>query len=740
MNTKMTSLRWSPIAKLATAATLCGLAAASFAQTATPTATSPAQEAVAASAQTATPTPSDNIRFGYAIHQSVDFGGHVVSQSGSGAMYDTLVNIKPGPRVLDYSLTLLAVDPAKAHIFDRVTTDSFGYGGDPNSVSTLNISKGKLYEFRGTFRRDRQYSDYNLLSNPLIPPTSTVYAPWLDSIHLFNTVRRMTDLSLTIEPLSKVSLRLDYNHSIMQGPSYSSVHEGGDALLLQLLRNSSDTFSGGLDWKVNHKSTLSYDQFVMHYKGDTRWQLAGLNYQLSNGTPVSLGVDLSSAWNAPCAAPFTPTGAVSPTCSSYLAYTRSAPTRTLAPTEQIRFQTTSIPRLALNGRFLYSATTSNLNNYNEFFNGLVSRLALRQSNITGSAHIRRINVNGDIGATWTITPRLMATNIYNFSDFRMPGTLSLLETDYAGTNTLVAPGAVTTLATTDDEFLNQKTHTNTSMLIWDVTSRAQINGGFRYRSRVINNAAGDSIPIHEDWGFLGATLRPGPNLRINFNLESMYADNSFTRISPRQMQHYIVRTTYKPRTWLTLAGTVNIRESRNNVDTVNHLTHNRDFSFGANIGWSEKWSLDFNYSYNDIYSSTLECYASTPAPPSATPAPDVCVAAGTPYASTGFYKAPTQFVSGALTLKPVKKARVNLGFRASNTSGSTETFNNRQVPGSLQSQFYTPFANANFDIARNWSWKGDYNFYGYGENSPVGPTAPRSFHGNVCTLAVHYSF
>src|ERR1700736_6827377 len=46
------------------------------------------------------PSPGDNIRFGYVIHQSVDFGGHIVTQSGSGAMYDRLVNILSVPRLL----------------------------------------------------------------------------------------------------------------------------------------------------------------------------------------------------------------------------------------------------------------------------------------------------------------------------------------------------------------------------------------------------------------------------------------------------------------------------------------------------------------------------------------------------------------------------------------------------------------------------------------------------------------
>ena len=40
----------------------------------------------------------------------------------------------------------------------------------------------------------------------------------------------------------------------------------------------------------------------------------------------------------------------------------------------------------------------------------------------------------------------------------------------------------------------------------------------------------------------------------------------------------------------------------------------------------------------------------------------------------------------------------------------------------------------------NWTWKADYNYYSYGEESPIGPTLPRNFRGNVYTLAVQYAF
>lgn len=723
---------------------MCLVATAAVAQVAPAAAqTVPAPAAVAQPAVVAAsaPAPKDKVLHGYIVHQTIDLGGHIVQRSGSGAVYDTMVNLQSGPRILSYTLDLRAVDPSHAILFDRLSTNSFGYGGDPNSVTTLNMSKGKIYDLRSSFRRDRQYFDYDLFSNPLIPPTSVPYVPILDSPHLYNTVRRMLDINLTLAPLSVISGRLSFSHNVMEGPSNSTIHVGAEALLTQFTRNSTDSWDIGIDWKPVARTTFSYDEFISHYKGDTSWQLTGLNYQLSNGTPVSLGIDISSLWAAPCAAPFITPGIVNPTCNAFLSYTRTAPTRTLFPTEQILFQSATLPKLTMNGRFLYSAATSNLNNFNELFNGFESRGTLRQTLVTGSARIRRINVNGDASATWQIAPKIAVTDTFNFWDFRMPGTNTFTTTNYAGASLLVPPGPATAPVTTlDSQFINQKTKTNTLIAEWDVTPRVRASLGYRYRSRIITDAGGDFIPIHEHWGLFASTLRPTSQWRVNFNVDAMYADNAFTRISPRQLQHYIVRTTYRPHPWLTFDGTINIRESRDNVQTVNHLEHNRDFSFGTSIAPSERWSLDVNYSYDSVYSSTVECYASTPAPPTAETAPPVCVAAATPLQSTGYYNAPTQFFSAGFMWNPVKRLHMNGGYRVSAVNGTSDMINVRQVNGSLQSHFQSPYAAVDFDLMPEWTWKAEFTHYGYGEGSPVGPTLPRNFRGNVSTIAVHYAF
>src|SRR5215471_14317722 len=84
-----------------------------------------------ARAQAAPPPqqPEEKTIGGYVTHQTLEVGGHIVEQSGSGPTYNTLVNIHSGPRILSQSLTMRATNPSHAMFFDNLSTSSFGYGG-----------------------------------------------------------------------------------------------------------------------------------------------------------------------------------------------------------------------------------------------------------------------------------------------------------------------------------------------------------------------------------------------------------------------------------------------------------------------------------------------------------------------------------------------------------------------------------------------------------------------------------
>jgi len=72
----------------------------------------------------------------------------------------------------------------------------------------------------------------------------------------------MSDFDLTILPQSKVDFRVGYSHNNMTGPSFSSVHEGTDALLAQSWNTTTNSYRFGVDLKLLPKTVISYDQFL----------------------------------------------------------------------------------------------------------------------------------------------------------------------------------------------------------------------------------------------------------------------------------------------------------------------------------------------------------------------------------------------------------------------------------------------------------------------------------------------
>ena len=91
-------------------------------------------------------------------------------------------------------------------------------------------------------------------------------------------------------------------HNNMTGPSYSSIHEGTEASLLQDWNTTMNSYRLGMDFKIAPRTVLSYDQFLDYYKGDTDYQLNPINAALLPTTPassVSLGLSIDTVNKEP---------------------------------------------------------------------------------------------------------------------------------------------------------------------------------------------------------------------------------------------------------------------------------------------------------------------------------------------------------------------------------------------------------------------------------------------------------
>jgi hypothetical protein len=754
---------------LTLAATLFACAAATGLAQAQPDAAKPVPAVMPAKPAA---EPAHEMAGGYLIHQSIEVGGRITTVTGSDAMWDTLVNQGSGGRVLGQSLEMRSINNSRTPFFDSLTAYSTGYGGDPLNVTRLKVSKGRWYDFNSSFRRDRNYFDYNLLDQSLLGSGALVAEP--DSLHLFNTVRRNTDTTLTLLPLSFISFRAGFNHGTHEGPSYTSVHEGGDAQLLQWFRNSSDTYTGGVDVKLAKRTTLSYDQFFVLYKGDSSFQLTGANYMLSNGQPVSLGVDTLSS--ATCGTGANKTlevvnGVANPYCNGFLTMSQTAPTRTQFPSEQLRFSTHYWDRIFMNARALYSGATGSVNNFNETFNGLTSRTAERAEIDTGGfangqvAQTKRVNVNADYGIVAELNKYFSVSDAFDYWDFRVPGTNnvnSTVYTDPSKTPSMLDPLSSMTPVTTNtvtSNFLTQRIESNTLLAIATITPEVKLSGGWRVKTRNITDSGQDNLTWNINGAILGIVIQPSRMVRVNVDYDSMNSkgsnamtpSNSFTREAPDKENHLRARASVKPAKWINLAITSNDYSAKNDDPLVNHVEHNRDLSFATSIIAGDGLSLDFNYAHDSVFSVTDICYpftptATEPLPPGAANTGTCVLTASNPggspslYLGNASYNVPTNFFSGALSYSSPKYFRFNGGVRLSASNGQAEMLNALMVPGAIQSKYLTPYTDMQINIASQWAWHGNWTHDAYAEGGPIGYLPSRNTHGDIFTVGVKYAF
>jgi len=203
-------------------------------------------------------------------------------------------------------------------------------------------------------------------------------------------VRRMTDTNLTVLPLSKVTYRVGYSQNIFQGPSLSpSGYQFAkyDAILEEYQRNSTDDFTGAIEWKPVQGTQVTFEEQVDHYKADSFFTMAPGDFiaQEADGTKVALD-DYDSETPYPASActansvgatplfsaPQTPGGlpVINAACAVVTSYLRSQPTRILYPTETVRLQSASIRNISMNGDFRYTKANMNLPNYYDSYQGL----------------------------------------------------------------------------------------------------------------------------------------------------------------------------------------------------------------------------------------------------------------------------------------------------------------------------------------------------------------------------------
>jgi hypothetical protein len=295
----------------------------------------------------------------------------------------------------------------------------------------------------------------------------------------------MTDVSVVLLPLSKLTYRIAFAKNVMEGPSYSpSGYQFAkyNAVLAEYQRNNTDDITGAIDWKPVRGTQITFEEQITHYKGDSFFTLAAnsLIAQEADGTRVAINDfdSLSPYGISACntasmgtaytngttytifSAPNTPGGlpVINPACAVVTSYLRSQPTRAIFPTEVLRLQSASIKNLSINGNVRFTNANMHLPNYYDSYSGLNTFSSATATNPTthvmtttqtaattaltyiGNANAIRQVLSADLGALWQTTSKFSVSDQISFSSMHQPGTTTFT----SGTTTCAPIGTAST--------------------------------------------------------------------------------------------------------------------------------------------------------------------------------------------------------------------------------------------------------------------------------------------------------
>jgi hypothetical protein len=259
----------------------------------------------------------------------------------------------------------------------------------------------------------------------------------------------------------------------------------------------------------------------------------------------------------------------------------------------------------------------------------------------------------------------------------------------------------------------------------------------------------------------GFWARPSDRLRLNFDLDLFWADSAFLRSEARQQQRYRFQAAYTASRWLSFDASFDVLEHRNGMLYLNDKEHDRGFTLSATATPNDRFSFDVGYTYNNIYAQLIECWAygsgiAPPVAPGILPTGAITTACPVPsdvqgpddvtaFGGPATYSSKTNFAYADFNWKPIPPLTLRAGYAGSFANGNTLFLNPNAPLGPLQYNYQKPYAGFAYDLAKGFTFKTTWTYYGYTPKSTPNPVqlAPignQDFNANNVTLALRYSF
>jgi hypothetical protein len=215
---------------------------------------------------------------GFNMQGSATFGYRFADIKGYQPMYMELLDLRPGPRLMDFNMFGEASEKANPFA-DGFSLSLSGLGGDPFPSAQLSVTKKKLYDFRANWRQS--YYNWNQNDNVVLPiaAVGTGLGTGLTDNHNWATVRKFGSADFTLHATNRLRFNFNYYRTSDDGPTlttrsidflnspayWGSFARANPYSLYAPLTNETNRFTGGVDYTYNSWSfhyAIGYQTFT----------------------------------------------------------------------------------------------------------------------------------------------------------------------------------------------------------------------------------------------------------------------------------------------------------------------------------------------------------------------------------------------------------------------------------------------------------------------------------------------
>lgn len=535
---------------------------------------------------------------GFDTQGSADVGYRFTDVKGYKPMYQELLDLQSGPRLLDFSLFGEAKEGASPFA-DSYSLTMSGLGGDPFPTAQFTVNKKKLFDLRVNWRQADYYWNQN--DNVILPITTvaTGLSTGLTDHHDWDTVRKFGSVDLTLHATNNLRFNFNYYRTTDDGatfttaapdflgsPSYWGTFARANPFYLYApIDDETNRFTGGLDY-TSHSWTVHYAAGYQTFSASTN---------VNNVTSPELSID----------------PATSSTLSPLTSFTWSNFQRMTTPVSELSFVGKPRARLEWRGSYLFYRYQGPVN-FDQSFNGIAPNSTGIQTPYAVSQSVRATVTEPDHiisqGFTYDITSWWNLNVDYRYSHMTSEG-IGTFNSLFNG----ITPA-------TDQEDIVWRNNLSDLDFTMDFTpvSTLVIRPGIRLmKADVVSLSGGVADPvlskeIKTAWPEISIGYEPSKKLSIRGDLHSIDNGASYTAITPHTEVGGRAAIKFHPMQKFSIDDELTISNSKL-LDTDYH-SNIRSNALTFNYALNPRFSIFTGFSYESFFAQGDIVYARGPAP------------------------------------------------------------------------------------------------------------------------------